>query len=122
MVVAISGYSDSIADWRHPHRLVTARPATGQKSPLARRDQLHVREVGRDVLRRHPTLDLGIGAAITAAPTNAVPFTFSAPIFAPGTVIAAQAVALFDGAFPLANGETGGFVLSSGLLSTTQVQ
>ena len=68
------------------------------------------------------TLDLGIGAAVTGAPTNAVPFTFSAPIFAPGTVIAAQAVALYDRAFPLANGENGGFVLSNGLLSVTQLQ
>jgi hypothetical protein len=68
------------------------------------------------------TLDLGIGAAVTVAPTNPVPFTFSAPFFAPGNVIAAQAVALFDPAFPLANGENGGFVLSNGVLSVTQLQ
>ena len=68
------------------------------------------------------TLDFGFGAALTAVPTNAVPFTFFAPVFAPGTTIAAQAVALFDPAFPLANGEAGGFVLSNGVLSVTQTQ
>lgn len=68
------------------------------------------------------TLDVNIGTAVTAAPTSAVPFTFAAPVFAPGNVIAAQAVALFDGTFPLPNGETGGFVFSNGVLSTTQTQ
>lgn len=68
------------------------------------------------------SLDLGIGAAVTLTPTNSTPFTFFAPAFAPGTTIAAQAVALFDPAFPLLNGENGGFVLSNGLLSVTQLQ
>ena len=68
------------------------------------------------------TLDVNIGTALTFAPTSAVPFTFATPYFAPGNVIAAQAVALFDGSFPLANGETGGFVLSNGVKSTTQLQ
>jgi hypothetical protein len=68
------------------------------------------------------SLDLGIGAAITASPTNAVPFTFFAPAFAPGTSISAQAVALFNPTFPLANGEAGGFVVSNGLRSVTQLQ
>lgn len=68
------------------------------------------------------TLDLGIGAAVTVTPTNAVPFTFAAPVFAPGYTIAAQGVALFDPSFPLLNGEAGGFVLSNGVLSVTQLQ
>ncbi len=68
------------------------------------------------------TLDLGIGAAVTLAPTNAVPFTFFAPVFAPGFAIAAQAVALFDPAFPLVNGESGGFLFSNAVRSVTQVQ
>jgi len=68
------------------------------------------------------TLDVNIGTALTFAPTSAVPFTFATPYFAPGNVIAAQAVALFDGTFPLVNGETGGFVLSNGVKSTTQLQ
>lgn len=68
------------------------------------------------------TLDFGIGTAITTGPTNAVPFTFFAPAFAPGTTIAAQAFALYDPAFPLANGESGGFLFSNGVLSVTQLQ
>ena len=68
------------------------------------------------------TLDLPLGAAVTVAPTNAVPFTFAAPIFAPGNIVAAQAVALFDPAFPLVNGASGGFVFSNGVLSVTQLQ
>ena len=55
------------------------------------------------------TLDIGIGTAITTSPTNSVPFTFAAPVFAPGYSIGAQAVALFDPSFPLINGESGGF-------------
>ncbi|MFY9345808.1 MAG: hypothetical protein WAT39_25175 [Planctomycetota bacterium] len=68
------------------------------------------------------TLDLPLGAAVTLVPTNALPFTFFAPAFAPGAVIAAQAVALFDPAFPLANGASGGFVFSNGVLSVAQLQ
>lgn len=68
------------------------------------------------------TLDFGIGAAITGTPTNAVSFPFSAPAFAPGTTIAAQAVSLFDPAFPLLNGESGGVLVSNGVRSTTQLQ
>ncbi len=68
------------------------------------------------------TLDLGIGAALTTGPTNAVPFTFSAPAFSPGVSIAVQAVAFFDGNFPLLNGEAGGFLLSNGVISTAQLQ
>ncbi|MBL9078641.1 MAG: hypothetical protein JNL08_14115 [Planctomycetes bacterium] len=68
------------------------------------------------------TLDLNVGTAVTLAPTNTVPVTFAAPAFAPGNVVAAQAVGLFNGAFPLLNGESGGFVLSNGVRSTTQLQ
>lgn len=68
------------------------------------------------------SLNLTLGAAVTASPTNPVPFTFSAPTFPPGFTIAAQAVAAFDPNFPLMNGENGGFVLSNGVLSTTQLQ
>lgn len=68
------------------------------------------------------TLDLSLGAFLTTAPTSSATFTFSNQFFAPGTTIAAQAVALFDPAFPLANGESGGFVLSNGVLSVTQTQ
>lgn len=68
------------------------------------------------------TLDVSSGGAVTLAPTATVPVTFFAPAFAPGSTIAAQAAALFDPAFPLANGEAGGFVLSNGVLSVTQLQ
>lgn len=67
------------------------------------------------------TLDVGF-AAVTTAPTSTFGLTFSAPAFAPGTVLASQAVGLFDPAFPLANGASGGFVVSNGLLSVTQLQ
>jgi len=49
-------------------------------------------------------------------------FTFSNVLFAPRNVVAAQAVALFDGSLPLHNGENGGCLLSNGLLSTTWPQ
>ena len=58
---------------------------------------------------------------MTAQPTNQVTFLF-APPFAPGSTIAAQAVALFDPSFPLPNGESGGIVVSNGVRSTTQTQ
>jgi len=59
---------------------------------------------------------------LTLTPTSAVPLTFSTPLFAPGNVIGAQAVGIFDAAFPLLNGEAGGFVFSNAVLSTTFVQ
>jgi hypothetical protein len=68
------------------------------------------------------TLDLNIGTAVTLAPTSTVSVTFAAPIFAPGDVIAAQAVALFDPASPLANGEGGGLLVSNGVRTVTQPQ
>lgn len=81
------------------------------------------------ILTTHPgcrvhlaTLDVNLGTALTLAPTNDVPLLFSLPTFAPGNVIAAQAVALFDPTFPLPNGEAGGLLLSNGVRTTTQLQ
>jgi hypothetical protein len=68
------------------------------------------------------SLDLSFGLAVTATPTNVVPVNFSTPTFAPGDVVAAQAIALFDPAFPLLNGESGGFLLSNGILTTSRIQ
>jgi hypothetical protein len=68
------------------------------------------------------TLDLDLGAGVSFAPTLSWTFTYDNVFFAPGNVIAAQAVALFDGAFPLLNNESGGFLLSNGVLSTTWPQ
>ena len=68
------------------------------------------------------TLDFGLGAAVTVVPQNLVQFTYSTPIFAPGNVIGAQAVALFDATFPLLNGEASGYIVSNGVLSTVNVQ
>ncbi|MBX3461796.1 MAG: hypothetical protein KF830_01380 [Planctomycetes bacterium] len=68
------------------------------------------------------TLDLDLGAGVNVAPTLSWTFDYDSMFFAPGNVIAAQAVALFDAAFPLANGESGGFLLSNGVLSTTYPQ
>jgi hypothetical protein len=61
-------------------------------------------------------------ASVTAAPTSSAQFTFTAPPLFPGIAITAQAVALFDGSFPLLNGEAGGFTLSNGLLSVARLQ
>ncbi|MBX3464170.1 MAG: hypothetical protein KF830_13430, partial [Planctomycetes bacterium] len=68
------------------------------------------------------TLDLDLGAGLAFAPTLSWSFPFSNAFFAPGNLVAAQAVALFDGAFPLPNGEAGGFLLSNAVLSTTYPQ
>lgn len=68
------------------------------------------------------SLDASIGTAITVAPTNQAAFTFSAPPFSPGIMLGAQAVALFDGSFPLLNGESGGFTVSNGVMTITRVQ
>jgi hypothetical protein len=68
------------------------------------------------------SLDVSFGLAVTAVPVNNVPLTFSTPTFAPGDVIGAQAVALFDPAFPLLNGESGGFLLSNGVRSQSWPQ
>ncbi|MBL9079734.1 MAG: hypothetical protein JNL08_19690 [Planctomycetes bacterium] len=68
------------------------------------------------------SLDLDLGAQIGFSPTVSWNLTFSNTFFAPGNVVAAQAVALFDPAFPLPNGEAGGFLLSNGVSSLTQLQ
>jgi streptogramin lyase len=65
------------------------------------------------------SLDLDLGAAVGISPTLSWNVTFDSLFFAPGNVIAGQAVALFDGGFALSNGESGGFLLSNGVLSTT---
>ena len=53
-------------------------------------------------------------------PSAAWNLTFDNVIFAPGDVIAAEAVGVFDPTFPLGNGEAGGFLVSNGVQSTTQ--
>lgn len=68
------------------------------------------------------TLDADIGAAAGATSTLTWTLNFSNVHFAPGNVIAAQALALFDPAVPLLNGEAGGYLVSNGVLSTTQLQ
>ncbi|MBL9079908.1 MAG: hypothetical protein JNL08_20610 [Planctomycetes bacterium] len=68
------------------------------------------------------SLDLDLGGQVTFAPTATWNFTFDNVNFAPGNNIAAQAVALFDPAFPLGNGEAGGFLFSNGVLSNVQAQ
>jgi hypothetical protein len=68
------------------------------------------------------TLDADIGAASSATTTLSWNLNFSNVYFAPGNVIAAQAVALFDPAMPLSNGENGGFLLSNAVLSVTHLQ
>lgn len=68
------------------------------------------------------SLDIGVGPIFSTTPTGSIQFTFSNAFFAPGNTIAAQAVALFNGGFPLLNGESGGFVTSNGMRSTTQLQ
>jgi len=68
------------------------------------------------------TLDLDLGGTLNVAPTLSWNFNYSNAFFAPGNVVTAQAVALFDPAFPLVNGESGGFLLSNGLVSTTHPQ
>jgi len=65
------------------------------------------------------TLDLDVGAVVNTSPTLSWTFPFDSMFFAPGNVVAAQAVALFDGSFPMHNGEAGGFQLSNGVQSTT---
>ncbi|MBL9079956.1 MAG: hypothetical protein JNL08_20850 [Planctomycetes bacterium] len=68
------------------------------------------------------TLDLDLGGTLNVAPTLTWTFAFDSAFFAPGNVIAAQAVALFDPAFPQVNGEAGGFLFSNGVRSTTWPQ
>ncbi len=68
------------------------------------------------------TLDLQLGPTVTAVNSSAVPMTFSAPPLPPGLNVGAQAVGLFDPAFPLLNGEGSGILLSNAVLSVCQLQ
>lgn len=68
------------------------------------------------------SLDVNLGTALQPTPNSTAQLLFSLPAFAPGNVIAAQAVALFDPTFPLPNGEAGGLLLSNGVRTTTQLQ
>ncbi|MBL9079210.1 MAG: hypothetical protein JNL08_17035 [Planctomycetes bacterium] len=68
------------------------------------------------------TLDVDLGGTLNIAPTLSWNFTYDNVFFAPGNAIAAQAVALFDPSAPLLNGESGGFLLSNGVLSTPDLQ
>jgi len=68
------------------------------------------------------SLDLSIGPMVTAGNSNAVQVTFSSSILPPGLTVGAQAVGLFDGSFPLLNGEGSGIVVSNGVLSVCQLQ
>lgn len=68
------------------------------------------------------TLDLDLGGAVSLTPSLSWTFNYDNVFFAPGNMIAAQAVALFDGSMPLLNGESGGFILSNGLLSQIYAQ
>jgi hypothetical protein len=68
------------------------------------------------------SLDIDLGGAVNIAPSLSWSFNYSNAFFAPGNVVASQAVALFDPAFPLLNGEAGGFLFSNGLRTTTHLQ
>ncbi|MBL8729415.1 MAG: hypothetical protein JNM25_13335 [Planctomycetes bacterium] len=68
------------------------------------------------------TLDADVGGAASATSTLSWTLNFSNVAFAPGNVVAAQAVALFDPNIPLANGEAGGYLVSNAVMSTTQLQ
>jgi hypothetical protein len=69
------------------------------------------------------TLDLDLGGQVTLAPTATWNFTYDNIGFAPGNVIAAQAICLFDPAFPLPNGQNPfGMITSNSVVSTTQLQ
>lgn len=68
------------------------------------------------------SLDVDLGGAVSASSTITWTLPFSNTVFFPGAKLSAQGVALFDPAFPLPNGENGGFLLSNGVLSTTFTQ
>ncbi|MBX3461529.1 MAG: hypothetical protein KF830_00015 [Planctomycetes bacterium] len=68
------------------------------------------------------TLDLDLGGQVTLAPTASWNFTYDNVGFAPGNVIAAQAICLFDPTFPLPNGQNAfGLTTSNGVLSTIEI-
>jgi len=68
------------------------------------------------------SLDLALSAAVSATPDLTWDVDFSNTLFFPGANVSGQAIALFDGGFPLLNGEDGGLVFSNGLTSTTYAQ
>lgn len=68
------------------------------------------------------SLDLPLAGVVNNTSTLTWTLDFSNTVFQPGFVIASQAIALFDGAAPLLNGEDGGLLFSNGLLSTTYAQ
>ncbi|MBX3461530.1 MAG: hypothetical protein KF830_00020 [Planctomycetes bacterium] len=67
------------------------------------------------------TLDLDLGGQVTFAPSASWNFTYDNVGFAPGNIIAAQAICLFDPAFPLPNGQNAfGLLTSNAVLSLTE--
>lgn len=68
------------------------------------------------------TLDLSSGLVFSSQPTVPMSVYYYTPMIMPGSVIAAQAAAAFDGNFPLPNGEAGGVVVSNGIRSSMQLQ
>lgn len=68
------------------------------------------------------SLDLNVAIAPSLSPTATTVLTFSNLAFAPGDVVYAQAIALFDPAFPLANGQnTFGLTTSNGVRSRVEL-
>ncbi|MBX3464951.1 MAG: hypothetical protein KF830_17420 [Planctomycetes bacterium] len=66
------------------------------------------------------SLDLNLAVPLSATPVASTTLTFDNLSFAPGDVVYAQAIALFDPAFPLANGENAfGLTVSNGVRSRT---
>ncbi|MBL8735221.1 MAG: hypothetical protein JNL12_02210 [Planctomycetes bacterium] len=68
------------------------------------------------------TLDVSSGLVFSSQPTVQMSVYYYTPLIVPGAVIAAQAAAVFDGSFPLPNGEAGGVVVSNGIRSSMQLQ
>jgi hypothetical protein len=67
-------------------------------------------------------LEYNLGTAVTTSPLSTVSITFGNVLLAPGDIIYAQAVALFDPAYPLPNGQnTFGLVVSNGVKSTANL-
>ena len=66
------------------------------------------------------SLDIDLGGQLTLAPTATWSFNYDNVNFAPGNIIGTQVVSLFDGSFPLVNGEAGGFLFSNGVATYTQ--
>ena len=68
------------------------------------------------------SLDLNIAVAPSLTPTASAVLTFDNVAFAPGDVVYAQAIALFDPTFPLANGQNAfGLTVSNGVRSRAEL-